>query len=91
MRMALGARAEEIRRMVVARGFRVVVLGVVVGLLVAGGTTRVLGSLLFGIEAVDPVTFLAVSATMLVVGILASYLPARRASNLDPVDSMRSE
>ncbi len=91
VRMALGARAEQIRRMVVARGARVVVLGVVVGLLVAWGTTRVLGRLLFGIEPMDPLTFLGVSATMLLVGMLASYMPARRASNLDPVESMRNE
>ena len=59
--------------------------------MVAGSTTRVLGSLLFGVEAADLATFLSVSAAMLAVGALASYVPARRASSLDPVESMRGE
>ena len=68
-----------------------VIAGVVAGVVVAVGATRVLGSLLFGVEAVDTVTFIGVSTTMLLVGFLASYLPARRASNLDPLESLRSE
>ncbi len=90
VRMALGARSSQVQRMVVAQGARVVIAGVVIGVVVAGGATRALGSLLFGIEAVDATTFLGVSATMLVVGLLASYLPARRASTVDPIESLRN-
>jgi len=91
VRMALGARAKQIQRMVVAQEARVVILGVVIGVVIAGGTTRALGSLLFGVEAVAVFTFLLMSATMLVVGPLASYLPAQRASNIDPMESLRGK
>ena len=90
VRMALGAKAKQIQRMVVAQGARVVILGVAIGVVVAGASTRALRGLLFGIEAVDVVTFLGVSATMLIVGLLATYLPARRASNVDPLESLRN-
>jgi predicted permease len=91
VRMALGARSDQVRRMVVAQGARVVAAGVVVGVIAALYSTRILGSLLFGVARLDLVTFLAMSGSMIVVGLLASYLPARRASNLDPIESLRSE
>jgi ABC-type antimicrobial peptide transport system permease subunit len=91
VRMALGAEAKRVQSMVVAQGARVVVLGVVIGLGIAAGTTRVLGNLLFGVEAADVGTFLGMSVTMMFVGLLASYLPARRASNVDPIESLRGE
>jgi putative ABC transport system permease protein len=91
VRMALGARAEQVRRMVVAQGFRVVVVGIVIGIAVAIASTRALGNLLFGVEAVDVPTFAGMSASMIAIGLLASYLPARRASNVDPVESLRGE
>jgi putative ABC transport system permease protein len=91
VRMALGARAEQVRRIVVAQGFRVVVVGIVVGIAVAIASTRALGNLLFGVEAVDVPTFAGMSASMMAIGLLASYLPARRASNVDPVESLRGE
>jgi predicted permease len=90
VRMALGARAEGVRRMVVLQGVRVVSVGVVVGLAVAAGASRALGSLLYDVSSADPLTYALVGATMLCVGTVASYLPARRASNLDPVESLRS-
>lgn len=90
VRMALGAEAQGVRRMVVVQGVRVVTVGVVVGVLVAAGVTRTLSTLLFGVEAVDVVTFLVVSGLMLLVGVTASYLPARRASNVDPVEALRA-
>ena len=89
VRMALGAQAERVRRMVVVQGTRVVVIGVVIGVAVAAGATRALAGLLYGVEAVDPLTFASVSATMLLVGMLASYVPARRASSVDPIESLR--
>jgi ABC-type antimicrobial peptide transport system permease subunit len=91
VRMALGARSDQVRRMVVAQGARVVAAGVVVGVIAALYSTRILVSLLFGVARLDLVTFLAMSGSMIVVGLLASYLPARRASNLDPIESLRSE
>jgi ABC-type antimicrobial peptide transport system permease subunit len=91
VRMALGARAREVRRMVVAQGARVMAAGVVVGLAAALASTRALGALLFGVEALDVATLATTSATLLAVGLAASYLPARRASNVDPVESLRGE
>ena len=89
VRMALGARAEQVRRMVVAQGARVVAVGVVIGVAVALAATRALGSLLFGVAAIDAPTFAGMAASMIAVGLLASYLPARRASSVDPIESLR--
>ena len=91
VRMALGARASQVRGMVVAHGARMVGAGVIVGIGAALLFTRTLGSLLFGVQPVDAATFAAMSLGMLGVGLLASYLPARHASNLDPVESLRKE
>jgi ABC-type antimicrobial peptide transport system permease subunit len=91
VRMALGAEANRVRSMVVAQGARVVVIGVAIGIGAAVAATRVLGNLLFGVAAADARTFLGMSATMVLVGLLASYLPARRASNVDPIESLRGE
>ena len=91
VRLALGARAEQVRRMVVAQGSKVVVFGVVIGVAAALGVTRALGSLLFGVTAVDATTFAGMSLAMVLVGLLASYLPARRASRIDPMVLLRPE
>jgi ABC-type antimicrobial peptide transport system permease subunit len=91
VRMALGAQARRVQRMVVAQGARVVLIGVGAGVAVAIASTRVLERLLFGVEPADPATFLAMSAALVVVGALASWLPARRASSVDPIESLRGE
>ena len=91
VRMALGADARRVRWMVVAQGAKVVAAGVMIGVVAALGTTRVLGSLLFGVEAADAATFVAMSASMIVVGLMAAYVPARRASSVDPMESLRSD
>jgi predicted lysophospholipase L1 biosynthesis ABC-type transport system permease subunit len=91
VRMALGATAAAVRRMVVAQGARVVVVGVAVGLAAAFVATRALGSLLYGVAAADGATFAAMSAVMLAIGGLAAYVPARRASRVDPCESLRSD
>ncbi|HEX9887713.1 MAG TPA: ABC transporter permease [Longimicrobiales bacterium] len=91
LRMALGAEARRVQGMVVGQGARVVLLGVALGIAAALASTRILGNLLFGVEAIDAGTFVGMSATMLLVGLLASYLPARRASNVDPIQSLRGE
>jgi ABC-type antimicrobial peptide transport system permease subunit len=91
VRMALGATARTVRRMVVSQGARVVLVGVVIGVGVALVGTRSLDALLFGVKAVDPLVFAAMSLMMVGVGMLASYVPARRASSVNPIESLRSE
>jgi putative ABC transport system permease protein len=91
VRMALGATASAVRRMVVSQGSRVVMVGVVIGLGVALASTRLLGALLFNVKAVDPLVFAAMSAMMIAIGMLATYMPARRASAVDPIESLRSD
>ena len=91
VRMALGARTGQVKRMVVAQGTRVVIVGIAIGVAVAAASTRALGSLLFGVQSIDATTFVAMSAVMVAVGLLASYLPARRASRVDPIVSLRGD
>jgi putative ABC transport system permease protein len=91
VRMALGATAAAVLRMIVTQGVRVVLAGAVVGIAVALASTRLLDTLLFGTEPVDPVVFVAMSLVMIAIGMLASYVPARRASRVDPIESLRLE
>jgi putative ABC transport system permease protein len=91
VRMALGAQPESVRRMVVLQGGQVVLAGVAAGLIAALFSTRALGRLLFGVGTFDLPTFAGVSAGMLLTGLMASYLPARRASSVDPIISLRAE
>ena len=91
VRMALGATAGAVRRMVVSQGAKVVLIGAVVGVAVALASTRFLKTLLFEVDAVDPVMFVAMSLMMIGVGMLASYVPARRASRVDPIESLRAD
>ena len=89
--MALGAEARRVRWMFVWQGGRVALIGVVAGAIAAIGLTTYLQTLLFGVEPLDVTAFAAMSAVMLMVALLASYLPARRASRVDPVIALRSE
>ncbi len=91
VRMALGATAAVVRRQVVSQGAKVVLVGVIIGVAAAFGSTRLLGTLLFGVKAVDPLVFAAMSVTMIGMGVLASYMPARRASAVDPIEALRSD
>jgi predicted permease len=91
VRMALGATAGVVRRQVVSQGTKVVLVGVGVGVVAAFAATRLLGALLFDVKPVDPIVFTAMSLTMLGVGILASYMPARRASGVDPIEALRGD
>ncbi len=91
VRMALGAEAGRVRRMVVAQGARVVAVGIAIGVAAALAFTRALGSLLYGVKAIDAPTFVGVSAFMVAIGLLASYVPARRASKVDPIESLRGD
>src|SRR5690606_28716781 len=91
IRMALGAQAAQVRRMVVAQGGRVALVGVAIGLIVALLSARWLESLLFEVKARDPFVFVVVALVMIGVALLASYLPARKASRVNPVEAIRME
>jgi putative ABC transport system permease protein len=90
VRMALGATAGIVRRMVVSQGARVVLIGAAIGVAAAFAATRLLETLLFDVSALDPLVFAAMTLMMVGVGMLASYVPARRASNVDPIESLRN-
>jgi putative ABC transport system permease protein len=91
VRMALGAEAKTVRRMFVWQGAQVALLGVAVGALAAVGLTTYIQTLLFDVERLDVTAFAGMSAVMLAVALLASYVPARRASRVDPVVALRTE
>ena len=91
IRMALGARPAGLQGMFVRDGLVLAGLGAVLGLAAAAGLTHLMQSLLFGITALDLTTYAVVSAILIAAAALASYLPARRATAVDPVDALRSE
>ncbi len=88
VRIALGAQPARVRRMVVIQGVRVVAVGVVVGIVVVLFGARALDSLLYGVRAFDAVTLVITSLVMLLVGMAASWIPAYRASTVDPVETL---
>ena len=91
IRMALGAQRGDVLKLVVGRGLRYVLGGVVVGLATSLALTRVMSSLLFEVSATDPATLAAITLGLVGVALLASYLPARRASKVDPLTALRYE
>jgi len=91
IRMALGARNDDILRMIVAQGFRLAMAGIVVGLAGAVVLTRVLANILFGIRPNDPLTLGVVAITLVGVTLFACYIPARRATKVDPMVALRHE
>lgn len=91
VRMALGAEAKTVRRMFVWQGGRVALIGIVVGALAAMALTRYIQTLLFGVPRLDMFAFAGTSAVMFLVALLASYVPALRASRVDPVTALRAE
>jgi hypothetical protein len=91
IRMALGAQPAGVSRMFVRQGLLLAGVGAALGLGAAAGLTRLMSSLLFGVTALDPLTYVAVSALLILAALLASYLPARRAMVIDPVEALRAE
>ena len=91
VRMAIGAGRTEILRMIVGESLRAIVIGAVVGLLGALGLVRLIQSLLFEVQATDPATYAAAVFLVLSVGIMASIVPALRATRIDPMVALREE
>ena len=91
IRIALGAQRIDIFRMAVGEGMRLVVIGLAVGLLGAVALTRFVRTMLFGVSPADPLTFGAISAALAAVALLACYIPARRATRVDPLVALRDE
>jgi putative ABC transport system permease protein len=89
IRMALGAQRSDVLKLTVGQGFRLVSTGLVLGLVAAFMLTRVMASLLFGVSATDPATFIAISLVLMSVAVLASYVPALRATKVDPMFALR--
>jgi predicted permease len=91
IRMALGATRSQVLRLVVGQGAKVALLGMAIGVITALGVTRFLSSMLFGVTATNPLTFVAVTMILVGVALLASYVPARRAMKVDPMVALRYE
>jgi predicted permease len=91
IRMALGAQRGDVLRLVVGQGVKLAAIGVVIGIAVTLGLMRLITSLLFGVSATDPITFVAASVVLLLVALAACYIPARRAIAVDPMDALRYE
>jgi ABC-type antimicrobial peptide transport system permease subunit len=91
IRLAIGAQIGDVRRMFLRQGFELAVLGIALGIAVALGLTRLISALLFGVAEVDLITYLGMSLFLGSVALLATYLPARRASRVDPVTALRGE
>jgi putative ABC transport system permease protein len=91
LRMAIGAQRTDVVRMVLGQGLRLAVAGVVIGAAMAGIGSRLIKGMLFEVEPADPGTYVAVAGAVLGVAMLASYLPARRATRVDPIRALRSE
>jgi ABC-type antimicrobial peptide transport system permease subunit len=91
IRVALGAQRGDILGMVFRHGLQLAGAGVVLGILAALAATRLLATLLFGVTAADPLTYVAISAALLAAGLLACWLPAHRATRVDPMVALRHD
>jgi ABC-type antimicrobial peptide transport system permease subunit len=91
IRMALGAGQSNIFRLIVGQAMTLVAISIVLGLVGAFGATRLMNSLLYGVSAWDPMTFVVIVVLISIVAFLAAWLPARRAAHVDPVVALRAE
>ena len=91
VRLALGAQRGDILRLVVGQGMALTLAGLAMGLVLALTMTRFISTLLYGVSPSDPLIYLGISLLLMVVALAASYLPARRASNVEPVTALRHE
>jgi putative ABC transport system permease protein len=91
VRMALGARRGQVLRLVMSEGFRPILSGIAIGAVISAGVSRALSATLFGLSPLDPVSFAGVSLLLIAIALLATWLPARRATQVDPMVALRYE
>ena len=91
LRMALGAHRNDVLRLILGHGAKMALMGVALGIAASLALTRLMGKLLFGVSAYDPLTFLTVACVLILVALAASYIPARRAMRVDPMVALRYE